>query len=124
MQTDTKLLCKKYIWTIDKIVNCSADFTHIWDEKRTEIHDKLLEALDCDPAKLHTICSSLDVWIALDDELLSSEIEKYGNRLFRLFSSKFFKQSHEGEIREMHKKLSQLYFDDEDFRGWISSISL
>jgi len=125
-QNEKQKLCEKYIWVIAQFYKCNKDSTYVWNERRIEIHESLIDAFECDPVKMQTIFASLDVWIAFPcsgDELHDQKISELGKHLYDILMSDFFKKSDSGDIREMHKKLSQLYFDDENFKGWTESIT-
>lgn len=117
-------VCKEYLEAILEVSKAdNGCVIASWDEKRTEIHDQIINLFDCDPVKLQTITGSLDVWIALPDTYEKSDIRYFSKRLHDLLNSEFFTNADWGAIREMHKKLSALYLEDIDFIGWIPSLT-
>ncbi len=124
MENDDKLnVCKKYVNLIFMLCEGKAGFPDELDRRRSKTHDKIIELFECDPVTLETITANLDVWIAFPrfNKLFTQEdIPWYGQKLYNLLNSEFFKNADPGDIRKIHKELSQSYLDSNDFQGWAS----
>ena len=98
--------------------NCYVDDL---DEKRIEIHEKILDAFGFDGMRIAGICSRLDIWLGFpntDKAFSVVQVERFGKKLYDLLTSDFVKNGSWADVEDEYKRLRDSWHDDLNFDGW------
>ena len=108
---------KKYIECVIDWWSVSQETSTTQEERRTNAHEAMVDAYDCNPIDLKMVTDNLDIWIDLPMErgdmpdITELQIIHYAVKLHNIIESKKFRDSGYSYVREETKRLRDIWYD-------------